>query len=218
MERIAEENEAARFHGFYRAVVKDNEDPKMYGRVRLEVSGVFDLIETKYLPWAVIAGPMFCGSGPNTGSFNVPDVGTHVWCFFEEGDHNQPVYFAEATDGANGLPPERTTNYPNRRVIKTKAGICIYVDDTEKEIKVTHPTGSFVAINADGKILAHGGDIAVDGINITVDGVNIDVNGTDITVDGAQVTITGGIVSLTGGTMSMTGGGGITIQGPVDIN
>jgi hypothetical protein len=48
---------------------------------------------------------------PNTysnlakGSFGVPSVGSHVWCFFREGSINSPVYFAAAfnKDAWNGI-------------------------------------------------------------------------------------------------------------------
>jgi len=177
MNEIAKENLSAKFAGFFRAIVKDNVDPKKYGRVKLHVLNVFDDIATEYLPWATMAAPLSVGSGDDAGTFNVPDVDSLVWCFFEQGDHNQPVYFAEAVDGVHGLPVERLTNYPNRRVMKTKSGIVVYVDDEDVSLKVTHPLGTSIEIAADGTIKITGG--------------NVEVSGADVTIAGSTVAITG---------------------------
>jgi hypothetical protein len=155
--------------GFYRGVVVDNADPKKYGRVKINVFGVFDGIETLHIPWAKPAMPVFRGSGSGYGYSSVPEVGAYVWCFFEVGDLYQPVFFAEAPDGVHGLPTERITNYPNRIVWKTKTGISIYVDDTSKEIKVTHPEGATITIDGTGNItLDSSGNIIIKGTTVSI--------------------------------------------------
>jgi len=134
--------DSLKFHGFYRGKVLDNDDPDKLGRIKVEVFSVFDGISASDLPWAVPAFPLFVGSGSDFGNFAVPEVNSHVWVFFEGEDYNQPVYFAEAPDGVFGVPPEAATNYPSRRVMKTKSGIVIYIDDLIKEIKIDHPEGA----------------------------------------------------------------------------
>jgi len=140
------------YTGFYRGKVLDNTDSSQLGRIKVNIHGVFDGISSQYLPWAVPAMPLFSGSGTDQGCFCVPDVGTYVWCFFEGAHLYQPVYFAEASDGVHGKISERTTNYPNRRILKTKNDIVIYIDDTDKEIKVDHPSGAYVTIDGSGNI------------------------------------------------------------------
>lgn len=154
--------ESLKLDGFYRAEVLSNEDPLKLGRVKLNVFTRFNGIDKEDLPWAVPAMSLFTGSGSGYGGFVVPEVGSYVWCFFEVGDFNQPVYFAEALDGIHGLPSDRITNYPSRKVWKTKNGIVIYIDDSVKEIKVSHPSGAYLVINTGG--------------NITIKGTTVNIN------------------------------------------
>ena len=49
--------------GFYRGVVVDNADSSKYGRVKVNVFGVFDGIATEHIPWAKPAMPVYRGAG-----------------------------------------------------------------------------------------------------------------------------------------------------------
>lgn len=142
-------NDNLKFIGNYRATVLDNNDPEELGRIRCEIypmligkttaknlDGV-DGIATEHLPWAVPAMPISSGAGDGYGSFAVPGIGSFVFVFFEEGDINQPVYFAEAQTKQYGLPASRTTNYPNRKVVETSSGVKIIIDDTTGKVIIT---------------------------------------------------------------------------------
>jgi len=85
----------------YRGVVEDVDDPEKAGRIRIRVMGIHSdnpkYVETKHLPWAIPATDLTQGGGlRNIGSYKIPDIGSHVFVFFEAGDHNFPVYFAGA--------------------------------------------------------------------------------------------------------------------------
>lgn len=119
---------------------------------------------------------------PNTysnlakGVFGVPNVGSHVWCFFIEGDANQPVYFATsfgeqdwqgiyeltAEDRGQDYPGTfentskeedqgysvDTETYRNKFVINQKGGVLEFVNTDNREIlKMTHYSGSFKEFN-----------------------------------------------------------------------
>jgi len=179
-----------KFNGIYRAEVLDNNDPSKLGRIKVNVFGSFDGIEASSLPWAVPAMPIFTGSGDGFGFFSIPEVSSHVWCFFEAGDINQPVYFAEAPSGVYGLPEERDTDYPCTKVIKTKNGITITIDDKfgNEEIKITHPAGSVLTIDKSGKISIQGDDeIEINqsaGANITMDSSgNVTIQGNTVNIN-----------------------------------
>jgi len=173
--------------GFHRGIVRDNADPSRYGRIKVCVPTLFEGIDTEYLPWAVPAMPFSFGGGAGSGfgCLCVPEIGSTVWVFFEGEDYNQPVYFAAAPDGAHGLPSEVTTNYPDRRVVKTASGIVIYVDDTDKVIRLTHPTGKYVEMDGSGNVVVDAADVTVQvsgdvtvtaSGNITISGSQIDLN------------------------------------------
>lgn len=171
-----------KFNAIYRGTVVDNSDASQCGKVKIKVYPMLADVATANLPWAVPAYPIVEGSGSGIGYFAVPDVGTNVFVFFEMGDIYQPVYFAEAPDALKGLPTERTTNYPNRKVVKFSSGIRFIVDDTAKKIivqtaggiigtiddtaltvKLEHPTGTTITVDVNGKVTVY----SVDSVAVT---------------------------------------------------
>lgn len=85
-----------RLDGFFRGKVEVNEgDPLKLGRCRVRVYPWFADITAAELPWCMAANPLG-STGVDMGTQNVPDVGSWVWCFFEDGDPMQPNMFASA--------------------------------------------------------------------------------------------------------------------------
>jgi len=205
--------------GFHRGVVKDNADPKQQGRVRVCVPTLFEGISTQYLPWAVPAMPFSVGGGAGSGAgcFCVPEVDSTVWCFFEGEDYNQPVYFAAAPDGVHGLPSERTTNYPDRRVVKTASGIVLYVDDTDKVIHVAMPSGGTIHVATDGSVSISANESVGGNLDVGGDtdlGGDLDVGGdTEVqgTIDAVSGFVTGGTAGVSGTFQSKDGNKTITV-------
>jgi hypothetical protein len=120
MPRETLEKKDVKYFGIYRGKVLDNVDPDKLGRVKVQIYPAFaEIIDPAGLPWAVPATPISQGAGqfdPNDitkegiGTFIVPRINTYIFCFFEEGDPYQPVYFAEATTAKWGIPIDRRTN------------------------------------------------------------------------------------------------------------
>ena len=100
------------------------------------------------------------------GSFSIPNVGAHVWMFFEDGDPTSPVYFAAAygesdwksiyneqdypgsyenkTAALQGEYNHNTTTYRNKYVVNQKGGTFEIVNTDSRELlKLTHFSGSF---------------------------------------------------------------------------
>ena len=114
-----------------------------------------------------------CYSNSGKGSFAVPNVGSHVWVFFNAGDPLKPVIFGvshgasewnsiyDATAGQPGLdyPGEwentsissgtiNAETYRNKYVINQKGGTLAFVNTDNREIlKLTHYSGSFKEFN-----------------------------------------------------------------------
>ena len=118
---------------------------------------------------------------PNTysncakGSFSIPNVGSHVWVFFQGGDPLQPVVFGamhgrEDWRGIYESHEEHGIDYPgtyeniskqeeriydnntetyrNKYVINQKGGTLEFVNTDNREIlKLTHYSGSFLELN-----------------------------------------------------------------------
>lgn len=142
-----------KIQGNYRALVVDNDDPSQLGRIKARIYPWYEGIEAASIPWARPAMPLSVGAQSGAGSFCVPDVDSHVFVFFEAGDPYQPIYFAEAQNGVSGLPSDRITNYPNRRVFETKSGIVNYIDDTAKIVKLKTPNGLEITVNDTTKVI-----------------------------------------------------------------
>ena len=118
---------------------------------------------------------------PNTysncakGSFSIPNVGSHVWVFFQGGDPLQPVVFGvshgrEDWRGIYDCNEEHGSDYPgtyenvsrdeervydvntdtyrNKYVINQKGGSLEFINTDNREVlKMTHYSGSFLEFN-----------------------------------------------------------------------
>ena len=109
-------------------------------------------------------------SNKSKGTFSVPNVGSHIWCFFQEGNFSVPVYFAakhtqedwaciykdygnyqdypETYENKSKASDEEydidTETYRNKFVINQKGGSLEFVNTDNREIlKMTHFSGSF---------------------------------------------------------------------------
>tara|TARA_R110002020_G_scaffold120146_5_gene273796 strand:- start:627 stop:3191 length:2565 start_codon:yes stop_codon:yes gene_type:complete len=110
------------------------------------------------------------------GSFSIPNVGSHVWVFFNGGDHNSPIVFGasyghedwkgiyESQDDETGPDypgayenrsaaedsryDHNTETYRNKYVLNQKGGTMEIVNTDNREIlKLTHYSGSFKEFN-----------------------------------------------------------------------
>ena len=142
-----------KFYGNYRGRVVDVDDPYRSGRIRVEIFSVFDDLPIDALPWAIYADTLM-GGQEEIGSFIVPDLNSHVWVFFEEGDHTQPVYFAGAPARPHGPPQSDNGEYPRNKAFRTMAGHYIEFDDTpgDTRIKLYHTSGTETEIDHEGNV------------------------------------------------------------------
>jgi len=230
-----------RFYGMYRGLVLSNSDTDQLGRIKVMVYPMYKDIDTDNIPWAVPAMGLFEGAGASIGSFCVPRVNSFVYVFFEAGDYYQPVYFAEAQTKVSGLPSERTTSYPYRKVLKTTAGFLIYLDDSVKDLKIVHPNGSFIHLDDTPKIEAYNsvgskivlepdGDIyayavkdlivqADDNINMHANGhIHITADNDQGVVDPVKVEVTGNVDMNVSGYVDLDAQQNVDITGANNVN
>jgi len=160
-----------KFDGIYRGKVVDNNDPLGRGRIKVEVYPMLVNVEKDALPWAVPAFPLWTGAGENGGSlygfYAIPEAGSFVFVFFEAGDVYQPVYFAEAVDRVHGAPNDGDVSC---RGFRTKAGIELWVRDSDKVIRIGHPSGTYIQVNEDGVVMIYSAK------NIVIEGEEVHIN------------------------------------------
>lgn len=136
--------------GMRRGIVIDNKDPKMMGRVKIFVPGIYPDEYAKapeMLPWAEPAMGIFGGSWTNsnkglnseTGVCSAPHAGLNgdgaqVWVFFEANDIRFPVYFAVAQSGKGWF-----ANHNNQHVIKSD-NVRVVVDEFDNHYEMPKTT------------------------------------------------------------------------------
>lgn len=129
----------SRHYGKYRGIVTDNADPDDLGRVKAKVPR---LLGTEETGWALPAFPY--GGASEQGFFAVPDVGAGVWIEFEEGHLSYPIW--SGTWYTSGSIPESAK--PEQKVLKTKSGHKIVLDDDAGTLEITDSNGNSVLMDS----------------------------------------------------------------------
>lgn len=162
-----------RFYGKYRGFVVDNADPGKLGRLKLRVPSVLgDAVVTG---WASPCAPY--GGNADQGMLFIPEVGAGVWVEFEEGDLEFPIWvgtFWSKAGGTSELPlPNRANGSkeaavqdpPTRKIIKTKKGHTIQLEDKDGEemvLIVEAKNGHSIAMDKDGFVITAKANFTID--------------------------------------------------------
>lgn len=88
-----------KLNGFYRGTVLKHLPA---GKCKVFIYGVYNenyLESPDNLPDAEQAAPLYGGCNNGNGVFSYPNIGSSVWCFFQNGDQNLPVIFASTLGG-----------------------------------------------------------------------------------------------------------------------
>jgi phage protein D/phage baseplate assembly protein gpV len=111
-------------------LVLDNQDPEGLGRVKINLPG---LSEDESGHWARVAAPM---AGGGRGMFFLPEKNDEVLVAFEQGDITRP-YVLGALWNSEDKPPESNPDGQNNvRMIKSRSGHSIRLDDTDGAEKI----------------------------------------------------------------------------------
>lgn len=112
------------------ALVKSTQDPKGLGRVQITLPWIGNKDE---MYWAKIATLM---TGNNMGTVFYPEKDDEVLVAFEHGDIDSP-YIIGALWNKMDKPPEKNSDGKNNiKMIKTRSGHTIKIDDTEGKEKI----------------------------------------------------------------------------------
>jgi phage protein D/phage baseplate assembly protein gpV len=122
-------------YGVVVGVVTNAKDPKDMARVKVKYPTISDQLESN---WARVLNPM---AGPQRGIEFLPEVNDEVLVAFEYNDFNKPYILGALWNGKD-KPPLTTKDAVNdkgvnKRIIKTRCGHTITLDDTEKAEKIS---------------------------------------------------------------------------------
>ncbi|HZT32868.1 MAG TPA: phage baseplate assembly protein V [Bryobacteraceae bacterium] len=119
-----------RIEGVVVGIVIDNQDPQGLARVKVKFPWLSD---DDIGHWARIAVLM---AGNQRGTYFLPEVGDEVLVAFELGDVAKPYVLGGLWNGVDA-PPETNSNGSNdRRLIKSRSGHLVRLDDTNGSEKI----------------------------------------------------------------------------------
>jgi uncharacterized protein involved in type VI secretion and phage assembly len=195
----ARREKSARFFGVVIGLVTNNKDPEKLGRVRVKFPWLSDDHESG---WARIATPM---AGPGRGMFFLPEPNDEVLVAFEHGDVRFPYVLGALWNGVDKPPVTNDDGKNNIRVIHSRSGHLIRLDDTagDEKIEVIDKTGgnsvtikssdNSITVTCKGKLKLHA-DMGVEITSST--NINIQANTTMSVQAAAQLTVKGAVVNI----------------------
>ncbi|MGD0988350.1 MAG: phage baseplate assembly protein V [Candidatus Sulfotelmatobacter sp.] len=192
-------NEPGRYFGVVIGIVTNNQDTGGMARVKVKFPWLSDDNESW---WARIAVPM---GGNGRGTYFLPEVDDEVLVAFEHGDMRSPYVVGALWNGKDAPPTTNSDGQNNIRVIHSRSGHLIRLDDTDgnEKIEVIDKTGgnkitiqssdNSIDMECTGKMTLH----ASAGIEITSDAdIKITANATMDIESQAPMTIKGAMVSI----------------------
>ena len=131
------DGEAPRYFGLYPALVTDLVDPDSLGRIELSFPWLGE-DGADVRAWATLLSPY---ADDDQGLQILPEVDSQVVVGFEAGCLRRPYIVGAAWNGKESLPssPERANNI---RILKTRSGSRLELDDTDGAVKITLSTAS----------------------------------------------------------------------------
>lgn len=111
-------------------LVTDNNDPNGQGRVKLRFPWRSSSDKTS---WVRLAVPM---TGNDRGTYFVPEVGDEVLVAFDHGQIDQPFVVGCLWNGKDKPPDANSSGKNDKRMIKSRSGHTIILDDTSGSEKV----------------------------------------------------------------------------------
>ncbi|TFH40032.1 MAG: phage tail protein [ANME-2 cluster archaeon] len=123
-------NLESKIYGVVSGIVINNQDPEKMGRVKVKIPRISGDEESN---WARIAAFM---GGKDRGAYFLPEVEDEVLVAFEYGDINMPYIIGSLWNGKDKPPELNTDGKNNIRIIKSRSGHIIKLDDTENNEKI----------------------------------------------------------------------------------
>ena len=119
------------FYGVTVGIVTNNKDPDGLGRVKVKFPW---LSQTEESYWARMLTPM---AGNDRGIYFLPEVDDEVLVAFDQGNMNIPYILGALWNGQDKPPETNDDGKNNKRVIKSRSGHQIILDDTKGKEKIT---------------------------------------------------------------------------------
>jgi uncharacterized protein involved in type VI secretion and phage assembly len=130
------ETDRDRIYGVVVGVVTNNQDPDGLGRVKVRFPWLSAEHESH---WARMVTPM---AGNDRGFYMLPEVDDEVLCAFEHGSVEHPYVLGALWNGKDKMPANNDDGDNNVRVVKSRSGHVIRLDDTAGAEKIEIADGA----------------------------------------------------------------------------
>lgn len=183
-------DKASRIDGVVVGIVTSNRDPDGMARVRVKFPWLSESDESW---WARLAAPM---AGGDRGVYFLPEVDDEVLVAFEHGDIRFPYVLGGLWNGKQAPPVKNDDGKNNLRVIHSRSGHVIRLDDSDgsEKIEIIDKTGdnSIVIDSSSNKIsIKSDGDILLESQSKVV------VKGSTIEIEASgELKLKGSIVNI----------------------
>jgi uncharacterized protein involved in type VI secretion and phage assembly len=127
---LAASERDGRFYGVTVGIVTNNKDEEGLGRVKVKFPW---LSETDESYWARVLSPM---AGKERGIYFLPEVNDEVLVAFAHGDMESPYILGALWNGEDKPPETNSDGKNNRRMIKSRSGHQIILDDTQDKEQI----------------------------------------------------------------------------------
>jgi uncharacterized protein involved in type VI secretion and phage assembly len=190
-----------RWYGVYPALVSDNQDPDAQGRVKVKLPWSPDPDGGVYEVWARLATFM---AGSDRGSWFVPDTEDEVLVAFEGGDPRRPYVVGCLWNGSD-RPPESMDSKNNKKVLRSRNGVKVTLDDTDgsEKLILETPGGHKVTMDDAGKSVevvdSNGNSIKLESAGITLTAsAKVTINASTLAISAGMVTVDAGMSKFSG--------------------
>lgn len=130
LDLLMPQNSHNQIYGVTIGIVTNNQDPEKLGRVKVSFPWLSNTDESA---WARMLSPM---AGKDRGFYFLPEVNDEVLVAFEHGDINFPYVLGALWNGKDKPPIANDDGKNNQRVIKSRSGHKIILDDTDGKEKI----------------------------------------------------------------------------------
>lgn len=127
---LINQNQNQGLNGVTIAIVTNNKDPEKLGRIKVKFPW---LSEKEESPWARILTPM---AGKDRGMYFLPEINDEVLVAFEQGNMNVPYILGALWNGKDKPPAQNDDGKNNKKMIKSRSGHQIILDDTKDKEQV----------------------------------------------------------------------------------
>jgi uncharacterized protein involved in type VI secretion and phage assembly len=191
-----------RFSGSHLAEVIDINDPEQLARVRVRIFNFDGVAEHDGPVWARVASAF---AGNNRGSFLIPDVGDEVLVTFVNDDPRYPIVLGGLWNGSDTAPESISGGRNLRKVIRSKNGVKVTLEDQdgqEKFIVETPGAQKITLKDGPGQVTiedSNGNSIKLETSGLTITAAaKVTVNASTVEVSAGMVTVNAGLSKFSG--------------------